>query len=180
MAGGPHQRRRLDDQPGCQWADRQRQQRHHVRPGGRALPEVPDHLERQRRPHVLLPERDPLRRARPVQLDHQRRGPRLRLLQGRELGHLPRGVGCGCLRLPPRQPLRRPRPRHRGAHHVSGEVPQHGHHGPGRRRHHQPHHRQHRQPGNPQQQRGVPGELSVGPATDPTAHRVQLVRALRG
>ena len=55
-AGRQHRRQR----PG-----RQRRQRHHVRPVRRALPAVPDALERQRRPDDLLPERDALRRAQP-------------------------------------------------------------------------------------------------------------------
>ncbi len=45
--------------------DRQRQQRHPVRPVRRALPGVPDDLERQRRARLLLPVRDALRSAQP-------------------------------------------------------------------------------------------------------------------
>ena len=49
LARGPRQRRGLDLEHGGQRADRERQQRHRLRPVRRALPAVPDDLERQRR-----------------------------------------------------------------------------------------------------------------------------------
>ena len=71
-------------------------------------------LERQRRPHLLLPERAPVRRAEPVQLD-ERQHPRLRRLQGGRHGHHARGVGPGQLLLLQHQLVGGRRPLVRGA-----------------------------------------------------------------
>ena len=85
-----------------------------VRPVRRALPEVPDDLERQRRPDVLLPERDAVRPAQPGRLD-ERLHAGLRRLQGRRLRHQPPGLGPRQLLLLQRQPGRGRRARLRGA-----------------------------------------------------------------
>jgi len=61
------------------------------------------------------------------------------------------------------QPLRRGRPRHRGAEQRECPVPRHGHHRPRRRRHDRSHHQQQRLDGDAEQQRGVPGQLPVDP-----------------
>ena len=82
------------DQPDEERPGRQRQQRDHLRPVQRAPRAVPDALERQRRPRVLLPVRDAVRRARPVVLD-ERHDQRLRVVQGRRHGDQPRGLGRG-------------------------------------------------------------------------------------
>ena len=81
VARRPQHRRRLEHQHRRHRPRRQRQRRHGVRAVRRALPEVPDDLERQRRADVLLPERDAVRPAEPGRLD-ERLHPRLRGVQG--------------------------------------------------------------------------------------------------
>ncbi len=103
--GSDHQPQRK--RPHCQ-----RRQRHHLRPVRRASPAVPGPLERQRRPHLLLPIRDPLRSTRPAQLHQCSRHQRLGLLQSSRHRHQPRSLGPRNLqRLPPSQC--RPDTRHR-------------------------------------------------------------------
>ena len=63
LARRPRRRRGWDVNKNAQRPDRQRRRRHDLRPVRRALPGVPDDLERQRRARVLLPIRDALRPA---------------------------------------------------------------------------------------------------------------------
>ena len=136
--------------PARQRPGRQRQQRHHLRPVRRALPGVPDALERQRRARLLLPVRDALRSAQPEQLDERRERERLGLVQGGRLGHQPRGLGPRHLqRLPQRR--RQPDERHRVAHQRRTRFPRHGHGLDRLERRDQPHH----------QRRGRGGDTNV-------------------
>ncbi len=107
-------RRRLDVEHGSERARGQRSERHHVRPRRRALPAVFGAVERQRRPDVLLPERVPVRRTEPGQLD-ERQYPRLGVVQGGQHGDHARGVGRRCLLLLQHELGGRGRPRVRGA-----------------------------------------------------------------
>ncbi len=93
----------------------------------RALPAVQRALERQRRPDVLLPERAPVRRARPGVVDQRRRQPGLGRVQGGEFGDQPRGLGRRQLLLLQHQQLDRGQPCVRGAGHPWGQVPRPGH-----------------------------------------------------
>ena len=63
LAGGPRHRGRLDGQHRRHGRDRQRRQRHGLRPVRRALPEIRGDVERQWGHGNLLPKRDALRPA---------------------------------------------------------------------------------------------------------------------
>ncbi len=108
VARRPRRRRRLERQHRRQRTGGQRQQRDHVRPVRRALPGVRDALERQRRPDVLLPERD-ARTTSPNQAAWSSGGGTAGLggVQGREHRHHPRGLGRRQLLLLQPQPVDR-------------------------------------------------------------------------
>ena len=99
-------RRRLDRQHRRQRPDRQRQQRHRVRPVRRALPEVRGDLERQRRPDVSSSRTRcrTTRRTRPPGRTAAPTG--YAAYKVADTRHQPRGVGAGQLLLLQRQPER--------------------------------------------------------------------------
>ena len=137
--------RRLDHQPGRQRPGRQRRQRDLLRPVRRALPAVPDDLERRERAHVLLPERDALRPAEPGRLHERRRrraGPRTRSADSVN-NHEAWGLGSyAFFNANPRWSTPTPSRCRRSRR----QVPQHGDRLAGRHRHHLPRHQQHRAP----------------------------------
>jgi hypothetical protein len=82
-------------------------------------------------------------------------------VQGRRVGHHPRGVGAGQLLLLQHQSQRRARPLVRGAERGGSALPQHGDRVARRHRHHQPRHQQQRRAVELLDQRRQPRELPV-------------------